>query len=64
MGMFIAGIVLGSLSVVGIITIFVYLIAKQERLKKLPVWIYVLAVVLLIAALASIGLVIAGGLTK
>ena len=35
----------------------------QERLKKLPVWIYVVAVISLVFALTSIGLVIAGGLT-
>lgn len=64
MAMFISGIVLGALAIIGIIFIFAFLIKKQERLKKLPVWVYVLAPILLVMGLAAIGLVIAGGLTK
>lgn len=61
--MFVTGIVLGSLAVVGIVTIFVWLIRNQEHIKKLPVWVYILSIVLLIFAVAAIGFVIAGGLT-
>ena len=63
MWMFVTGIVLGSLAVAGIVTIFVWLIRNQEHIKKLPVWVYVLSIVLLIFAVAAIGFVIAGGLT-
>ena len=64
MWMFITGIVLGVLAVSGIIFIFAWLVKNQERVKKLPVWVYVLAPILLVFALAAIGLVIAGGITK
>lgn len=64
MWMFITGIVLAVLAVSGIIVIFAYLIKNQEHIKKLPVWIYVLAPILLVMGLAAIGLVIAGGLMK
>ena len=60
--MFITGAVLGGLAIAGIVVIFVWLIKNQEHIKKLPVWIYVLAPILLVFALAAIGLVIAGGL--
>ena len=63
MWMFVTGIVLGSLAVAGIITIFVWLLRNQEHIKKLPVWVYVLSIVLLLFAIAAIGLVIAGGVT-
>ena len=64
MWMFITGIVLAVLAVSGIIVIFAYLIKNQEHIKKLPVWIYILAPILLVMGLAAIGLVIAGGLMK
>ena len=64
MGLFIAGIALGVLTVAGIIVIFVFLAKKQEHLKELPKWVYVMAIILLVCMLASIGMVFGGAALK
>ena len=61
--MFIAGAILGGLTIAIIVFLFVFLAKKQERLKKLPTWFYVVAVIALVFAVTSIGLV-AGGMFK
>ena len=59
--LFYIGLGLGLAVIAGIVVIFVYLVKKQETIKKLPKWVYILAGFLLVFALASIALVITGG---
>ena len=58
------GYIFGGVTIVSIIFLFMFLMFKQERLKKLPVWFYILAVLSLLMGLAAIGLIIGGGVAK
>ena len=40
--------------------LFGYLMKKQDRLKKLPVWFYILAILGFLLGLAAIGLILGG----
>ena len=61
MVLFLVGIILGVLTIAGVVSIFIYLAKHQKHLDKLPWIIYLLASILLVMALASIALVIIGG---
>ncbi len=58
------GYILAGSTFVIVVGLFVFLVIKQEKLKKLPVWFYILAVLGLLIGLAAIVLVITGNVQK
>ena len=58
------GYILAGSTFVIVVGLFVFLAVKQEKLKKLPVWFYILAVFGLLIGLAAIVLVITGNVQK
>lgn len=57
---YILGLSFGGVTLAGIAVIFGYLVKKQEYLKKLPIWVYVLASILIALAFATVALIFVG----
>ena len=56
----ISGFVFAGTTILTAGFLFGYLVVKQEKLKKLPIWFYILAILGFLMGLAAIGLILGG----